>query len=324
MSNPSNDRVKIALRENGLHSLWKGIAAYEIAKKDNDNVWSFKDAIMFIHHGVELLMKQILVNHSEYLIFEDLSDSTVKKQKVANEEGVGVFFLPRAPRTVTYSNAIRRVEAFLSPKELDEALVSRLDELNSLRNQIEHYAVDLDKQEVTTLLGKIREPLLDLLDTQLGGIRESQPVQVIKAWESITSGMERGLAAEKRVAAVVARFKGQTIKGEIFTTDSSITLPVVFEVHQSRQWTIGETRFETDVFAEGDESKWVAEVKASQRLQREAFYRVKFNAHLLNATPWLVFMGVATDSNKQIARSLGVFLTDGPKLIELEELLTDS
>ena len=100
MSHDPN-RMKIALRDNGLHSLWKGIAAYESAKADDDDVWSFKDAIMFMHHGVELLMKQILVNHSEYLVIEDLSESTVKKQKQANEEGIGVFSLQRPPLEIS-------------------------------------------------------------------------------------------------------------------------------------------------------------------------------------------------------------------------------
>lgn len=312
--------MKIALRENGLHSLWKGIAAYESAKTDND-VWSFKDAIMFIHHGVELLMKQILVNHSEYLVFEDLSESTVKKQKQANEEGCGVFFIQKPPRSVTYSNAIRRVEAFIAPPELEESLVSRLDRLNNLRNQIEHYAIDIDKQDVTTLLGKIHEPLLSLLDAQLGGIRETQSVPVIKAWKSIHSVMERAIAAENRIAALVAKFSGQVIRGDLFAINGQMKLPEVTQVFQGKQWKVGDLSFEVDVVAESESCTWVVEVKASQRLRRETFHMVRSNALTLNATPWLVFTGTANEKNIQEARSLGVLLTDGPRLDALEDII---
>jgi len=55
MPSSPNDRFKIALKENGLHSLWKGISAYDEAKS-GDN-WSLKEAVMSIHHGVELLME---------------------------------------------------------------------------------------------------------------------------------------------------------------------------------------------------------------------------------------------------------------------------
>jgi hypothetical protein len=320
MSHDPN-RVKIELRDNGLHSLWKGIAAYESAKTDDADVWIFKDAIMFIHHGVELLMKQILVNHSEYLVFEDLSETTVKKQKQAKKEKIGVFSLLKPPRSVTYSNAIRRVEAFIAPPELDVSLIDRLDELNNLRNQIEHYAVDIDKQDVTELLGKIHEPLLALLDSQLGGIRKAQPVPVIKAWESMTSGMERGIAAENRVAEIAACFVGQVVKEDLFTTDHQVTLPRVVQVQQGSRWEDSDREFEIDVVVESDSEKWAVEVKASQRLRRETFHQIKSIAHTVNATPWLVFLGSSTAQDVRSAHELGVLLTDGIQLDALEQLV---
>ena len=320
MAQIPNNRMKIDLLDNGLHSLWRGIEAYESAKTADD-IWSFKDAIMFIHHGIELLMKQILANHSEYLVFDDLSDSTVSKQKQANKQGVGVFFLPKPPKSVTYLNAIRRVEAFINPADLDDDLVSALEKLNSLRNQIEHYAVDLEKQDVTKLLGKIHEPLLNLLDSQLGGIREKQPAPVIKAWEGITSIMEIAIAAEKRVADIAARFNGQLIEGNLFAKDIPIQLPIVRQVYQGKRWKIDDHAVEVDVLAESDTGNWVVEVKASRSLQGASFLQVKYSAHSLNATPWLVFTGVATERNLQLAHELGVLLTDSPRLDSLEKLL---
>ena len=64
----------------------------------NHDVWLLKDVIIYIHHGIELLMKQILVNKDEYLIFEDLRE-IAKKKKMADEEGCALFFLDNPCQT---------------------------------------------------------------------------------------------------------------------------------------------------------------------------------------------------------------------------------
>ena len=66
-----SEKFTISLRENGLHSLWRGIEAYGAFDRTQDKL-TLKDAIMFLHHGVELLMKEILVKHSPFLISEGM------------------------------------------------------------------------------------------------------------------------------------------------------------------------------------------------------------------------------------------------------------
>ena len=86
---PSSNIFKISLRENGAHSLWRGIESFD--EFDNSqNKMMLKDAIMFLHHGVELLMKEVLVSNSPFLIFEDLRSAS-KKQKQADKLGLGIF-----------------------------------------------------------------------------------------------------------------------------------------------------------------------------------------------------------------------------------------
>src|SRR5260370_17722797 len=106
-----------------------------------------KDTIMFLHQSIELLMKEMLVQHSPYLIFEELKDIP-KKQKEANKKGIGIFFIDNPPKSVTYEAAISRVEAFINPPELDDNLKQNLEKLNRQRNQLKHYAIDGDKQKV--------------------------------------------------------------------------------------------------------------------------------------------------------------------------------
>ena len=64
-------------------------------------------------------MKEMLAQHSPYLIFEELRDIP-KKQKEANKHGIGIFFIDKPPRSVTYEVAIERVAAFLSPLEITD------------------------------------------------------------------------------------------------------------------------------------------------------------------------------------------------------------
>src|SRR5436190_6878664 len=138
-------KFKISLRENGEHSFKRSLESYKEYERTNDQML-LKDTIMFLHQSVELLTKQMLVNHSPYLIFEDLRDIP-KKQKEANKQGIGIFYLDKPPRSVTYEVAIDRVEAFLNPPELDDNLKENLDKLNRLRNQLEHYEIDADRDE---------------------------------------------------------------------------------------------------------------------------------------------------------------------------------
>jgi len=255
------------------------------------------------------------------LIFNDLSEATVKKQKQANDQDVGVFFLDKPPQSVTYNNAILRVDAFVSPPELAESLVLHLRALNRLRNQIEHYAIDIEKEDVMELLGKLHEPLINLFDAQLGGVRESQPAPVIKAWESITSASERVAEAENRIAKIASLFQGQTVPGKLFSVADDIRLPTVKRVVQAKRWDIGEDSTEIDAVAESDDGNWVVEVKTSQRLARDPFYKLQSVAHSLTATPWLAFTGAVSPRDIAIAQELGIFLSGEESLNALEARL---
>jgi predicted helicase len=149
--------LPIDLRENGLHSLQKGIKSYQEFHRTYD-YWLLKESVMFLNHGIELLMKQILVQKNENLIFTDLN--TFAKHKLGIQKNKG------STHTVTFTDAMNRVSAFIDPPELDEILKSNLTQLNDLRNQIEHHKINLDGQTLTQIIETIRDPLYKLLDSQ--------------------------------------------------------------------------------------------------------------------------------------------------------------
>ena len=148
--------LPIDLRENGLHSLQKGIKSYQEFHRTYD-YWLLKESVMFLNHGIELLMKQILVQKNENLIFTDLN--AFAKHKLGQKH-------KGSTHTVTFTDAMNRVSAFIDPPELDEILKSNLTQLNDLRNQIEHHKINLDGQTLTQIIETIREPLYKLLDSQ--------------------------------------------------------------------------------------------------------------------------------------------------------------
>jgi len=159
--------LPIDLKANGLHSLQKGIKSYQEFQTTYD-YWLLKESVMFLNHGIELLMKEILRQQSEYLIFDRLDDVAVKQIK-ANKDGIDLFDINSPPKTVTFGEAIKRVSAFINPPELDKDFQDNLDGLNKLRNKIEHHEVLLDGQTVGQLIDSILEPLYNLLEAQ--GIR---------------------------------------------------------------------------------------------------------------------------------------------------------
>jgi len=119
-----------------------------------------------------------------YLIFEDLKDIP-KKQREANKRGIDIFSIDYPPRSVTYEVAIDRVDALLNPSELDDLLKENLKKLNSLRNQLEHYAIDVDRNEIVQVLEAIQQPILNLFEQHLGSLAQLHTLQVKQAMKVV-------------------------------------------------------------------------------------------------------------------------------------------
>jgi len=188
-------KLKLTLKENGLHSLEKGLKVFsQFEKTDNDDLL-LKDSIMFLHHGIELLMKQVLLEkNSEILIYSDISNETVKKVIKAKKDNISVFNLDKPVHTATYTEVIERVFAFINNPELPENLRTWLGDFNKIRNQIEHYAIDREEEELKKLIQKIRKPLIDFFDASINDFEKSN---IEENWKDVNKFIQSEFEVKK-------------------------------------------------------------------------------------------------------------------------------
>lgn len=163
--------MKLNFLNSGIDSLKKGfenLYKYESinysnysAKNREKRFYFLKDAILFIQHGIEILFKSILIQHSEYLIFSQI-DSNVKKallqKKQRNLNSVFESDLKHKIHTVTFIESIERLKIIPSV-EISKSLENRLVELESYRNIIMHSEPYLNESQINKTLDGLSDDL---------------------------------------------------------------------------------------------------------------------------------------------------------------------
>lgn len=159
-------RFKITLKENGIHSLNKGLELFRKYNTSNiKNQFDLRDSILFIHNGIELLLKEILVNQvGEHIIFSKLDDSLFKKISHSKKENISIFDINNPPNTITFLQAIQRINALVEERKLDESLEESFEKLNSYRNNLQHYGINKTLDEIITILSPINIKISDFLN----------------------------------------------------------------------------------------------------------------------------------------------------------------
>lgn len=312
-------KLKISLRENGLHSFWRGIDGYGEYDK-NHSKWALKDAIIFFHHGIELLMKEILVKNNPFLIFEDLRDAT-KKQLQADEKKIGIFFLDAPPKTVSYEEAINRVCAFVKPSELDVDLKKNLLRLNQFRNQLEHYEIEVEQHTVTQLLAALHEPVTDLFEKQIGGVRATRPANLSQIINKLLNAAKETNYSEKEVLEIMSKFDGQKALGRFFNSRTKVVLPKFARIVPRYKLTANDIEREVDAYGEVSNGvSWAVEIKKSFYEAISSTQEAISHSRAANAQLWIVLWGDARPLRK-LAKRNGVSLTGIKELRELRKFL---
>ncbi|WP_434169135.1 hypothetical protein [Peribacillus frigoritolerans] len=148
--------MKFTLLDNGADSL-KGV--YESLEKfDNnlsDSYHHIKDAVIFLNHGIEILFKVILSNHSAALMFTEIKSYQEARAKMKKSGKSNVFEVDSNLKTVSLIQAMDRIE-YLCDIEIPELLRNSIYFINKTRNQIMHFGIELSKDDVKELVKKLK------------------------------------------------------------------------------------------------------------------------------------------------------------------------
>jgi ribosomal protein S27E len=137
------NNIEFGLKENAVDSLTHGIEHYLISDEQRD----LKYAVLHIAQAVELFLKEKLVREHYLLVFT--------KPENANEDS----------KTVTFEESIKRLKAANISFEPDA--VDAFNKLQQYRNQIQHFKVNLEREEVTCEIGRALKYLESFLNKEL-------------------------------------------------------------------------------------------------------------------------------------------------------------
>ena len=152
--------MKIGLLENGIDSLQRGFKSFldyeesTVSKPpDSDDYFHLKQAVLSTHHGVEILMKYILAQKSEFLIvskFDKAYMQAYREKERFSKSSVFVTTQSEAVHTITYEEALERLSYF-SGLKITPQFDEKLKKLNKIRNALTHAEIDIPDIEVTSL-----------------------------------------------------------------------------------------------------------------------------------------------------------------------------
>ncbi|MCH8499077.1 MAG: hypothetical protein LAT63_11410 [Marinobacter sp.] len=207
-----SENLKIGLLDNGSHSLKRGFEMWT-QWEESEDAWLLKEAVIWVHHGIELVLKQLLVQTNEFLVFQDVNKAVErlgilrKKNGMKNAGVLDLFDHDDKVMSVGFSNLIERAAITLSICELEDGglLRSYIDRLTRYRNKIVHFSLELDVMEVSTLLSDLLNPLLSVLSREINDIKFKQIVipEIRKSAQPIQRYLEsvRGNIVESAIAA---------------------------------------------------------------------------------------------------------------------------
>ncbi|MCM3705333.1 hypothetical protein M3205_06270 [Cytobacillus firmus] len=148
--------MKFSLLENGVDSLKAAFNSLDNARYlDEGSDHHIKDATLSLNHANEILFKYLLKQKHDFLIFSDISAYMQAKAIMIKENKSTVFEAKPNLKTVSLHEAIRRL-FLLCDIEVPENLRTSLDNLTKKRNEIMHYALEMNEEEYQTFIEDLK------------------------------------------------------------------------------------------------------------------------------------------------------------------------
>lgn len=147
--------MKFSLINNGADSLKNAyINIGKVKELEEGKDYTLKDAVIFLNHGIEILLKVILSNRSFALIFDNIKEYQKAKIELSKSDKKDVFEVNPNLKTVSLIEALIRVQ-YLCDIEINDEMKDAVLALNSVRNKIMHFSVEIDDDEVIELTKRL-------------------------------------------------------------------------------------------------------------------------------------------------------------------------
>lgn len=150
-------QFKFGLLENAIDSINHGFDHLKIAIDENDSS-DYKQTILLIFQGVELLLKELLFQKNPIYIF----DKNVLFEKCSdfNNPALEELYNCKSLDINQISNSIKK----LHPDLFDRSAFQIIRDSAKIRNMIQHFAIEIKKEEIiktiVKLYGKVITPAL--------------------------------------------------------------------------------------------------------------------------------------------------------------------
>lgn len=168
--------MNISLVQNALHSFKKGYRSLE-NWKGNKNQMELKDAVLSFHHGIELLLKQLLIEENQFLVFKSIDNAIEEVERIQGGKAHDYKGIPdllengkvQKVQTVGFHHLIRRAAIILEIQELQKNTFLRdnLENLNDFRNRLVHFSIFAEEYELVDVLSELVKPFLEVLQPRI-------------------------------------------------------------------------------------------------------------------------------------------------------------
>lgn len=205
--------VKLNLAENGIDSLRKGFEAfneyerwrYVSASSAHVQAVALKDSIIFVHHGIEILLKAVLLASNELLVIDEV-DNTAKQalaeKRTRNRGSIFDTSVSGSLRTVSVMEAVDRVEKVCGIPVGSE-LKLKLKDIVRLRNNVAHATLSVEESEIAAIFDRF----IDLIDRFFLGAFGSS-YKTVSGYDKL---MEAATDATESIADRHAETKRETL-----------------------------------------------------------------------------------------------------------------
>lgn len=156
-------KLKISLLENAIDSISHGLDHLKVAI-DNNSSSDYKQSILLVFQGVELILKELLFQKNPIYMFD--KNSLFEKCTDFQNPKLEELYNCKSLDVYQICAAIKK----LYPDLLDSESFKIIKDSVIIRNKIQHFSLEIDKQElrktIAKMRGKVISPALQYIGKQ--------------------------------------------------------------------------------------------------------------------------------------------------------------